>query len=358
MPLEALTSREAVLAAMAEFDNVGREEFLAKYGFHPARDILVLHEGRRYDSKPILAAAHGYEHPDVGPLRSSEFSGGRPTATKLEQLGFEVERLLDAPVVDGPAAGPAPKRVHRFVRPRERGNLRRIASGGGSPKACRGSFRERLPVSIAEARVKASVGQGNWATVPWISRPRPPRETNTTQHGTYPVLLIPEDLSGVYLTLAQGVTQLKRDRGKAAAYAALSERAQTLRPRLAPLAPRGFGDGNDVDLGPSSLGRDYAASVIVSKYFARDALGTSDLDDDFAELCSAYGQLLDSGALPADPSAVHEPAVMSVYVGRGAEQNFASGGQRGWWGWRQTHPDHAAVQPGDLILFGFGYSGR
>ena len=94
--------------------------------------------------------------------------------------------------------------------------------------------------------------------------------------------------------------------------------------------------------------------MIVSKYFARDALGTSDLDDDFAELCSAYGQLLDSGALPADPSAVHEPAVMSVYVGRGAEQNFASGGRRGWWGWRQTHPDHAAVQPETSSFSGSG----
>jgi MoxR-like ATPase len=355
MPLEALTSREAVLAAMAEFDNVGREEFLAKYGFHPARDILVLQEGRRYDSKPILAAAHGYEHPDLGPLRPSEFSGGRPTITKLENLGFEVERLLDAPVGDGPAAGPL---LSEFVDSYAR--ARGETFGGSHPaaealKRAAEALQQRLPPSVAQARVKSSVGQGNWATVPWIAV-LDPRETNTTQRGTYPVLLIPEDLRGVYLTLAQGVTQLKRDRGKAAAYAALSERAQTLRPRLAPLAPRGFGDGNDVDLGPSSLGRDYAASVIVSKYFARDALGTSHLDYDFAELCSAYGQLLDSGALPADPTAVHEPAVMSIYVGRGAEQNFASGGRRGWWGWRQTHAELAAVQPGDLILFGFGYS--
>ena len=165
-----------------------------------------MHEGRRYESKPILAAAHGYEHPDVGPLRSSEFSGGRPTVTKLEQLGFEVERLLDAPVVDGPAAGPLLSEFIRFVRPRERGNLQ----GGSHPaaealKRVAEAFQERLPVSIAEARVKASVRQGNSATVPWIAV-LDPRETNTTQHGTYPVLLIPEDLRGVYLTLAQGVT--------------------------------------------------------------------------------------------------------------------------------------------------------
>ena len=218
------------------------------------------------------------------------------------------------------------------------------------------ALQHRLPPSLAQARVKASVGQGNWATVPWIAVLHP-RETSTTQRGTYPVLLIPEDLRGVYLTLAQGVTELRRDRGKAAAYSTLADRAQALRPRLGRLTDREFSGDDEVDLGPSNLGRDYAASVIVSKFFARDSLGTSDLDDDFSELCSAYGELLESGALPADPTAVHEPVVMSVYVGRGAEENFASGGHRGWWGWRQTYPELAHVQPGDLILFGFGYSG-
>jgi hypothetical protein len=164
-------------------------------------------------------------------------------------------------------------------------------------------------------------------------------------------------LRGVYLTVAQGVTDLKRERGKAGAYAALSERAQKLRPRLAQLASKGFGEGDDVDLGGSNLGRDYTASVVVSKYFDRDALGTSDIDDDFAALCSAYGELLEAGALAFEPTEVREPAVMAVYVGRGAEQNFASGGRRGWWGWRQTHPELSNVQPRDLVLFGFGYSG-
>jgi MoxR-like ATPase len=355
MPLEALTSPEAVLAAIAEFDEVGRDRFLAKYGFQPARDIVVLHDGRRYDSKPIVASAHGHQHPELGPLRHTDFNGGRPTIAKLEQLGFEVERL-NPPDADAPAAGPL---LRQFVESYAR--AKRETFGGSHPaaealKRTAEALQQRLPPSVAQARVKASVGQGNWATVPWIAV-LDPRETNTTQRGTYPVLLIPEDLGGVYLTLAQGVTQLKRDRGKAAAYATLSERAQALRPLLAQLATRGFGDGDEVDLGPSSLGRDYAASVVVSKYVARAALGTSNLDDDFSGLCSAYGELLESGALPVDETVVREPAVMSVYVGRGAEQNFASGGRRGWWGWRQTHPELAAVQPGDLILFGFGYSG-
>jgi MoxR-like ATPase len=355
MPLDALTSRDAVLAAIAEFDEVGRDEFLDRYGFRAARDVVLVHEGRPYDSKPIVAAAHGHQHPDPGPLRPSEFSGGRPTIAKLEELGFEVERLNGANADPG-AAGLL---LRGFID--SYATAKGETFGGSHPaaealKSAAAALQQRLPPSVADALVRPSVGQGNWATVPWIAV-LDARETNTTQRGVYPVLLIPEDLRGIYLTLAQGVTELRHERGKAGAYAALSERAQTLRPRLAQLAPKGFGEGDDVDLGGSNLGRDYAASVVVSKYFDRDALGTSDLDDDFAALCSAYGELLESGALAFEPTEVREPAVMAVYVGRAAEPNFASGGQRGWWGWRQTHPELSAVQPGDLVLFGSGYSG-
>src|SRR4051812_20691884 len=105
MPLEALTSPKAVLEAIAEFDEVGREEFLARYGFQPSRDVVLVHEGRRYDSKPIVASAHGHQHPERGPLRHTDFNGGRPTISKLEQLGFEVERLKP-PDEDAPSAGP------------------------------------------------------------------------------------------------------------------------------------------------------------------------------------------------------------------------------------------------------------
>src|SRR4051794_33342855 len=102
MPLEALTSPEAVDAAIAEFDEIGREAFLARYGFQHARDVVLVRNGRRYDSKPIVAAAHGHQHPELGPL---QLNGGRPTIAKLEQLGFEIERLstTDDAV---PAVGP------------------------------------------------------------------------------------------------------------------------------------------------------------------------------------------------------------------------------------------------------------
>lgn len=88
--LNDLTSRDAVVQAMAEFDRVGRADFLSKYGFWPARSYFVTHDGRSYDSKAIAGAAYGFQFPLQGPLSANDFSGGDATVRpKLESLGFE-----------------------------------------------------------------------------------------------------------------------------------------------------------------------------------------------------------------------------------------------------------------------------
>ena len=99
MPISELTSREAVLAALDEFDEIGREAFLSRYGFGRGRAYFVRRDGQLYDSKAIVGAAVGFEHPDRGPMASSEFSGGDATVkAKLEELGFEVSGPDEDPV--------------------------------------------------------------------------------------------------------------------------------------------------------------------------------------------------------------------------------------------------------------------
>ncbi len=56
-------TREAVLEAIAEFDRVGRDRFLATY-FGPARSHYLKHEGQRYDSKAIVGRAHEMPAPN------------------------------------------------------------------------------------------------------------------------------------------------------------------------------------------------------------------------------------------------------------------------------------------------------
>ncbi len=65
MALRDLSDPQAVVAALDEFDRLGRETFLQKYGFGPARRYLVRRGPRRYDSKAIAAAAHAIELPGV-----------------------------------------------------------------------------------------------------------------------------------------------------------------------------------------------------------------------------------------------------------------------------------------------------
>jgi hypothetical protein len=92
MPLSDVTDPAAINAAMDEFDQLGRDVFLRKYGFGRSRAYFLHRDGKDYDSKAIVGAAHGYQHPQEGPLHSEDFSGGENTVRALlERLGFSVE---------------------------------------------------------------------------------------------------------------------------------------------------------------------------------------------------------------------------------------------------------------------------
>ena len=97
MALSDVTAK-GVERAMVEFDRLGREAFLDRFGFGQARGYFLIRGGRRYDSKAVVGAAHGYDRPDLGPLRPQDFTGGDATvARRLESLGFDVERPLRNP---------------------------------------------------------------------------------------------------------------------------------------------------------------------------------------------------------------------------------------------------------------------
>jgi 5-methylcytosine-specific restriction enzyme A len=76
----------AVIEAVNEYDRLGQDEFLREYGFHPAREYVLVHSGKSYDSKAIVGVAHGYL-PGQKPLASTEFSGGEATVGRLVPAG-------------------------------------------------------------------------------------------------------------------------------------------------------------------------------------------------------------------------------------------------------------------------------
>ncbi|MEY3166670.1 MAG: hypothetical protein RLZZ343_473, partial [Actinomycetota bacterium] len=74
MSLDDLSKHESVQKAIDEFDALGQNAFLEKYGFGKSSKYVLSHNGCRYDSKAILGAAHFYEFGQ--PLLHTEFSGG------------------------------------------------------------------------------------------------------------------------------------------------------------------------------------------------------------------------------------------------------------------------------------------
>jgi hypothetical protein len=92
MHISDIHDRMPIIEAMREFDGLGREKFLEKYGFRSAREFWLKYQGKRYDSKVIVGVACKYIPGSAGPLKPREFSGGRETVQRLlEGLGFEVD---------------------------------------------------------------------------------------------------------------------------------------------------------------------------------------------------------------------------------------------------------------------------
>lgn len=118
--------------------------------------------------------------------------------------------------------------------------------------------------------VSYSAGQGNWAKIPWIAL-MDDRVTRTTQRGIYCVYLFAEDLSGVYLTLNQGVTEPKRQLGPKAGRDFLRANVSELRKRVGTdLTRAGYSVDDAIDLETSStLGSDYEASTVAYRFYPR-----------------------------------------------------------------------------------------
>jgi hypothetical protein len=83
-----------VRQAVAEYDKLGQDEFLARHGFGRARAYLLILDGKAYDSKAILGVA--YELATGRPLTSHDFSGGvQGAAGVLQAMGFEILNVRD-----------------------------------------------------------------------------------------------------------------------------------------------------------------------------------------------------------------------------------------------------------------------
>lgn len=147
---------------------------------------------------------------------------------------------------------------------------------------------------LGEFLVEGSPGQGQWARSPWVAI-FDPLITDTAQRGYYAVYLTREDFSGVYLSLNQGVTEVK-DRYHTGAKNALVARGQDMRARMGTL-PSGFSSA-PIDLRPSSAENNsafYEAGNICSVFYDAQSLPTdAKLEADIVSIVEAYARISDA----------------------------------------------------------------
>lgn len=157
-------------------------------------------------------------------------------------------------------------------------------------------LRNDLPVTIfkilgedGRLMCKGSAGQGNWARGPWAAI-FDKLITTTAQSGYYPVYLFREDMAGVYLSLNQGMTEVKNTY-KSDAKTALISRASNYRAMLG--TKPGF--LQEIDLSPSSPSNDtafYEAGSIYAKFYSKDKIPSEDqLIVDLHAIMELYEQL-------------------------------------------------------------------
>ena len=77
-------------AAIAEFDALGRDSFLRKYGFRPSQSYFIKTEQGLYDFTAIAGVADHLSLWNVGPLWPEKFVGDDEAKRHLIHLGYHV----------------------------------------------------------------------------------------------------------------------------------------------------------------------------------------------------------------------------------------------------------------------------
>lgn len=140
-------------------------------------------------------------------------------------------------------------------------------------------------------KIEGSPGKGNWTYYPWIAI-FDRLITTSAQKGYYPVFLFKRDMSGYYLSLNQGVTEIRNDY-KREAKSVLELRAEDFRARLGK-PPGGFTeDVIDLEGDSSSTVKLYEAGNIISKYYHSGSLPSENqLREDLITILDVYEHLI------------------------------------------------------------------
>lgn len=147
--------------------------------------------------------------------------------------------------------------------------------------------------------VKASVGQGVWAAVPWLAY-FDPLITDTATRGFYVVFLVNPQAQTITLSLNQGTTEIYREFGQSRGREVLRRRARDMADRI-PEYARLFSE-DPIDLGSDAgLPAGYEAGHAFGKVYQAETVMQQDLSHDLHQMLLAYEALVNrGGTTPSD----------------------------------------------------------
>lgn len=150
-----------------------------------------------------------------------------------------------------------------------------------------------------DLKVKASVGAGVWAAVPWLGFFDPIITTSATS-GFYVVYLINPDSETIYLSLNQGTTAVYQEFGETRGQDVLRRRANDIYQRIPEFA-KDF-DSTPIDLGSATrLPLGYEAGHSFGRKYDANNIKVDQFYDDLTKMLNAYEALIDRGGVtPTD----------------------------------------------------------
>ena len=151
------------------------------------------------------------------------------------------------------------------------------------------NYLENLTDSSEKYKFSGSAGQGNWTYSPWVGVFNK-KITESAQRGYYIVYLFREDMKGVYLSLNQGMTDIRNQTSNnARTKQILKSRASDYRNKLNIPPSDEFVKEIDLVVVNSPNAPYYEAGNIIAKYYSADNLPSEEVfESDFKEFLRLY----------------------------------------------------------------------
>lgn len=170
--------------------------------------------------------------------------------------------------------------------------------------------KKRLVFLPNELTVKASVGAGVWAAVPWLAF-FDPLITRSATTGFYVVYLINPQTEEIFLSMNQGTTAAYQEFGETRGQKVLQRRASDMRERIDSFASR-FSD-EVIDLGSETpLPKGYTSGHSFGRRYHPSNLDQKQFYADLEDMLSAYSALVDRGGITPTDSMMEEAGTTDV----------------------------------------------